>query len=60
MSANFLSQGSAGFYKQQSLYGLLRMLGVGDHPAFAAQGLLLLAMAGIRRLAVAKPADPWR
>jgi hypothetical protein len=45
MSANFLSEGSAGFYKQQSLYGLLRMLGVGDRGAFAAQGLLLLAMA---------------
>ena len=46
MSANFLTEGTAGFYKQQSLYGLLRMLGIGDHPAFAAQGLLLLAMAG--------------
>jgi arabinofuranan 3-O-arabinosyltransferase len=46
MSANFLTEGSAGFYKQQSLYGLLRMLGVTDQGAFAAQGLLLLAMAG--------------
>jgi arabinofuranan 3-O-arabinosyltransferase len=45
MSENFLSQGTAGFYKQQSLYGLLRMLGVGDRPAFLCQGLLLLAMA---------------
>jgi arabinofuranan 3-O-arabinosyltransferase len=45
MSATFLSDGSAGFYKQQSLYGLLRMLGVGDRAAFAAQGVLLLAMA---------------
>ncbi len=45
MSGNFLTEGSAGFYKQQSLYGLLRMLGVGDHTAFAAQSMLLLAMA---------------
>jgi hypothetical protein len=45
MSANFLTDGNGGFYKQQSLYGLLRMLGVGDRLAFAAQGLLLLAMA---------------
>ncbi|MGZ5927628.1 MAG: glycosyltransferase family 87 protein [Rhizomicrobium sp.] len=44
MSGNFLTEGSAGFYKQQSLYGLLRMLGVGDHTAFAAQSMLLLAM----------------
>jgi hypothetical protein len=45
MSTNFLSLGVAGFYKQQSLYGLLRTLGVGDHAAFGAQGVLLLAMA---------------
>jgi Glycosyltransferase family 87 len=46
MSGNFLTAGAAGYYKQQSLYGLLRMLGVGDHAAFAVQGLLLLALAG--------------
>jgi arabinofuranan 3-O-arabinosyltransferase len=45
MSANFLTAGTAGYYKQQSLYGLLRMSGIGDHMAFAAQGLLLLALA---------------
>lgn len=45
MSQNFLTLGAAGFYKHQSLYGLLRTLGVGDHPAFAAQGALLVAMA---------------
>jgi arabinofuranan 3-O-arabinosyltransferase len=46
MSANFLSNGSEGFYKQQSLYGLLRVLGVADQPSFWAQGVLFLAMAG--------------
>jgi arabinofuranan 3-O-arabinosyltransferase len=45
MTATFLTEGSAGFYKQQSLYGLSRMLGVGDRTAFAAQSMLLLAMA---------------
>ena len=45
MTANFLSHGSAGFYKQQSLYGLLRMLGANDRSAFTAQGLLLFALA---------------
>ena len=45
MSDNFLSQGTAGFYKQQSLYGVLRMLGAGDRTAFLCQGLLLLAIA---------------
>jgi hypothetical protein len=46
MSANFLSSGVAGFYKQQSLYGLLRVLGMADRPSFWAQGVLFLAMAG--------------
>jgi hypothetical protein len=46
MSQNFLTLGAAGFYKHQSLYGLLRTLGVGDQPAFVAQGVLLSAMAG--------------
>ena len=46
MAGMFLSQGQAGFYKQQSLYGLLRMLGAGDGAAFIAQGALLLAMIG--------------
>lgn len=46
MSHDFLSQGHAGFYKLQSLYGLLRMWGARDDFAFAAQGLLLLMMAG--------------
>jgi hypothetical protein len=46
MSDNFLSQGVAGFYKLQSLYGFLRMWGARDGVAFAAQGLLLLMMAG--------------
>jgi hypothetical protein len=45
MTVSFLTEGNAGFYKQQSLYGLLRMLGVGDATSFAAQGVLLLAMA---------------
>jgi hypothetical protein len=45
MSRDFLSQGHAGFYKLQSLYGFLRMWGAPDAMAFAAQGLLLLAMA---------------
>ncbi len=45
MSDNFLTGGTAGFFRQQSLYGLLRMSGVGDHAAFAAQGALLAAMA---------------
>jgi arabinofuranan 3-O-arabinosyltransferase len=45
MTTTFLTEGSEGFYKQQSLYGLLRMLGVGDAMAFAAQGVLLLVMA---------------
>jgi hypothetical protein len=44
MSGNFLTQGTAGFFRQQSLYGLLRMWGVGDHAAFLAQGVLLAAM----------------
>jgi hypothetical protein len=44
MSGNFLTQGTAGFFRQQSLYGLLRMSGVGDHAAFLAQGVLLAAM----------------
>ena len=47
MSDNFLSHGTAGFYKQQSLYGVLRTLGVGDRPAFGAQGMLLVAMLGL-------------
>ena len=38
MSNDFLSQGHAGFYKLQSLYGLLRMLGVADGASFTAQG----------------------
>ncbi|HEX4118118.1 MAG TPA: glycosyltransferase family 87 protein [Rhizomicrobium sp.] len=46
MSSNFLSQGHAGFYKLQSLYGLLRMSGIADGASFAAQGALLVAMAG--------------
>jgi arabinofuranan 3-O-arabinosyltransferase len=45
MSDNFLTGGTAGFFRQQSLYGLLRVSGVGDHTAFAAQGVLLAAMA---------------
>jgi arabinofuranan 3-O-arabinosyltransferase len=45
MRENFLSQGTAGFYKQQSLYGLLRMLSAGDRTAFLCQGLLLLTIA---------------
>jgi arabinofuranan 3-O-arabinosyltransferase len=45
MSNDFLSHGDAGFYKLQSLYGLLRMSGAPDGLAFAAQGLLLLAAA---------------
>lgn len=45
MSANFLGSGSAGFYKMQSLYGALRMLGVEDRSAFAAQAALLLVLA---------------
>jgi arabinofuranan 3-O-arabinosyltransferase len=45
MSDNFLTGGTAGFFRQQSLYGLLRMSGVGDHAAFVAQGALLAAMA---------------
>ena len=44
MSNNFLTEGTAGFFRQQSLYGLLRMSGVGDHAAFAAQGVLLASM----------------
>jgi hypothetical protein len=46
MSNDFLSHGHAGFYKLQSLYGLLRMSGVPDGAAFAAQGVLLAMMAG--------------
>lgn len=46
MSHDFLSQGHAGFYKLQSLYGLLRMSGVPDGAAFVGQGVLLLTMAG--------------
>jgi len=44
MSDNFLSKGSAGFFKQQSLYGLMRTLGLGDHLAFGAQAALSGAM----------------
>ena len=44
MSNNFLTEGTAGFFRQQSLYGLLRMSGVGDHAAFLAQGVLLVSM----------------
>jgi len=44
MSNNFLTEGTAGFFRQQSLYGLLRMSGVGDQAAFAAQGILFAAM----------------
>jgi hypothetical protein len=44
MSTNFLTEGTAGFFRQQSLYGLLRVWGVGDQAAFAAQGVLLAAM----------------
>ena len=46
MSNDFLSHGHAGFYKLQSLYGLLKMAGAPDGAAFAVQGLLFLAMAG--------------
>ncbi|HEY5083040.1 MAG TPA: glycosyltransferase 87 family protein, partial [Rhizomicrobium sp.] len=46
MSNDFLSQGHAGFYKLQSLYGLLRTSGVSDGASFAAQGILLLTMVG--------------
>jgi len=46
MSNDFLSQGHAGFYKLQSLYGLLRMSGVPDGASFTAQGVLLVTMAG--------------
>ena len=45
MSHDFLSQGHAGFYKLQSLYGFLRMWSVREDTAFAAQSLLLLMMA---------------
>ena len=44
MSNNFLTEGTAGFFRQQSLYGLLRMSGVSDHAAFLAQGVLLASM----------------
>jgi arabinofuranan 3-O-arabinosyltransferase len=46
MSNDFLSQGHAGFYKLQSLYGLLRTSGVPDGASFTAQGVLLVTMAG--------------
>jgi len=46
MSNDFLSHGHAGFYKLQSLYGMLRTMGAPDGAAFAVQGLLFLAMAG--------------
>jgi arabinofuranan 3-O-arabinosyltransferase len=46
MSNDFLSQGHAGFYKLQSLYGLLRTSGVPDGASFTAQGALLATMAG--------------
>ena len=46
MSNDFLSHGDAGFYKLQSLYGLLRTAGAADPVAFMAQAFLLLAMAG--------------
>lgn len=46
MSNDFLKEGHAGFYKLQSLYGLLRMIGVPDGAALAAQALLLGATAG--------------
>ncbi|HKD47476.1 MAG TPA: glycosyltransferase family 87 protein [Rhizomicrobium sp.] len=45
MSNDFLSHGGAGFYKLQSLYGLLRTIGVSDDGAFAAQTILFLAIA---------------
>ena len=45
MSDDFLSHGHAGFYKLQSLYGLLRMAGISDGAAFAAQGVLLVTIA---------------
>lgn len=45
MSHDFLKDGSAGFNKLQSLYGLLRVMGVSDGGAFAAQGLLFVVMA---------------
>lgn len=44
MSDNFLTQGTAGFFRQQSLYGLLRMSGLSDQAAFLAQGVLLASM----------------
>jgi hypothetical protein len=44
MSNNFLTEGTAGFFRQQSLYGLLRMWDVSDHAAFLAQGVLLASM----------------
>lgn len=46
MRGNFLSGGVAGFYKQQSLYGLLRTLGTSDGSAFMVQGVLLLGLVG--------------
>lgn len=45
MSNNFLTEGIAGFFRQQSLYGFLRMSGASDHAAFLAQGALLASMA---------------
>ena len=56
MSANFLTEGSAGFYKQQSLYGLLRMLGVGDHARVCGPGPAAAGDGRVCRLAVAKQA----
>jgi len=46
MSNDFLSQGHAGFYKLQSLYGLLRTSAVSDGASFTTQGVLLVTMAG--------------
>lgn len=45
MSTTFLSEGSAGWYKIQSLYGLARMLGLGESAGYAAQGILFLPLA---------------
>ena len=60
MSRDFLSHGQAGFFKLQSLYGLLRLSGLADAPAFAAQGFLLLAMAGFTAWLWRSDAPFWR
>jgi hypothetical protein len=44
MGMTFLSQGSAGWYKIQSLYGLMRQLGFGEGWGYGAQGILLLLL----------------